>query len=426
MASGRMRNIESLFQPKAIAVVGATNRRHHVGQIVTRNLLAGGFDGPIMPVNPKHRSVGGVLAYPTVESVPVTPDLAVVCTPPATVPNIVSSLGRRGTRAAIILSGGFESSKPEGPGSMYETVLAAARPYGIRILGTDSLGVLVPATGLNASFAHTTALPGGVAFISQSGALCAAVLDGAQARGIGFSHFVSLGKSIDVDFGDVMDYLAQDARTRAILLYIEEINERRNFLSVGRAAARNKPVLVVKANRFEDEQDAATPQSTSGALVAPDEVFDAALRRAGMLRVDDVDELFAAFETLARARPIRGDRLMVLTNGGGTGTMAVDTLLTGHGRLAKLSPSSTAALDSLLGAGWSKRNPVDLRLDASGASYGSALQILKNDSAADAVLVTHAPNLLVRPEEPAEAVIRVVKGSRWPCTDQLDRPFYRC
>jgi acetyltransferase len=403
-----MRNIECFFHPKAVAVIGATNRRHRVGQIVARNLLAGGFDGPIMPVNPRHRSVGGVLAYPSVESLPVTPDLAILCTPPATIPGILDSLGRRGTRAAIIMSGGFESPVRGGSTSLHEEMLAVARPHGLRLLGTDSLGVIVPSVGLNASFAHTTALPGTVAFISQSGALCAAVLDGAQARGIGFSHFVSLGRAIDIDFGDVMDYLAQDARTRAILLYIEEISERRNFLSVGRAAARNKPVLVVKANRFQDDPD-SSPRLPGGATVTADEVFDAALRRAGMLRVENVDELFAAFETLTRARPIRGNRLMVLTNGGGTGTMASDALIAGGGRLAKLSENSIAGLDELLHQEWSGHNPVDLRFDASGDVYAKALSILRKDAAADAVLVTHTPSALVHPEDTAGAVIRVVK-----------------
>lgn len=290
-------------------------------------------------------------------------------------------------------------------------MLAAARPYELRILGPDSLGILVPGIGLNASFAHVPAARGKLAFLSQSGALCGAVLDWAQARGIGFSHFISLGKACDVDFGDVMDYLASDFETRAILLYIEDIRERRNFISAGRAAARSKPVLVVKANRFSGEEPylSALLSGTSAALVKPDDVFDAALRRAGMLRVAGVDEMFAAVETLARARPIRGDRLMVLINGGGAGLMASEVLFEGGGRLASLSPSSVVELDSLLQDGWNRQNPVDIRMDATGDRYAAALKILVRDPAADAVLVTYTPNSLTPPEDPARAVIQVAK-----------------
>jgi acetyltransferase len=403
---GSRQNIDSFFRPQAIAVIGATNLPRRLGQIFIRNLLAGGFDGPIMPVNPDYRSIGGVLAYPNIASLPVVPDLAVICTPAATIPAIIDSLGRAGTRAAIVASG-----EPGQAGRLpsADALLAAARPYGLRILGTNSLGVVVPGINLNATFAHTTARPGRVAFISQSGALGTAVLDWAAARGIGFSHFVSLGNASDVDFGDVMDYLGRDDATRAILLYIEDMRERRNFMAAGRAAARNKPVLVVKANRIHEGDDVAAAALASGALAGADDVFDAALRRAGMLRVDDVDELFAAFETLARTRSIAGDRLMVLTNGGGAASMVSDALFAGGGHLAAASASSVGKLRARLPDGAVDGNPVEMDIDASGEHYAAALEILLDDPQADAVLVTYAPNALVPPEEPAAAVIRTAK-----------------
>ncbi len=399
-------HLGSFFQPQSIAVIGASNRPHRIGHVVMRNLLAGGFAGPIMPVNPKHRSISGVWAYPDVDSLPDLADLAIVCTPPPTVPEIIESLGRRGTRAAIVMTAGF-ALHPNGP-QLRQDLLAAARRHGLRILGTNSLGLLAPKAGLNASFAHTSTLPGKVAFVSQSGALCAAVLDFALGRGVGFSHFVSLGTSLDVDFGDMMDYLANDPGTRAILLYVEQLEERRNFMSAGRAAARNKPVLVVKANRFTADDDIEGALA-SGTLARPDEVFDAALRRAGMLRVDDVDELFAAFETLARARPITGDRLAILTNGGGAGVMAADTLLAGGGKLAHFSAETVRKLDAVLPEGWTHANPADIRVDAAPKRYGDALAALVDAPEADAVLVLHAPTALVDAEEPARAVVKVAK-----------------
>jgi acetyltransferase len=392
-------NLSVLFHPTAIAVVGATPKPHRVGHVVMRNLLAGGFEGPIMPVNPKYNSVSGVWAYPEVAALPATPDLAIVCSPPPTVPGVVEQLTRRGTKAAIVLTELDDAGRAR--------VSAAVKGSGMRLLGDSSLGVLVPKIGLNASFGHTGAQKGKVAFVSQSGALCAAVLDWAQSRGIGFSHFVSLGASLDVDFGDVMDYLANDAGTRAILLYVEDLRERRNFMSAGRAAARNKPVLVVKGNRFRDEDD-ITAALASGSLATSDEIFDAAVRRAGMLRVDDVDELFAAFETLARARPIGGDRLAILSNAGGTGTMAMDALLAGGGHLAQFSAETAGRLDKAL-VRWSRTNPAEIPIDASAKRYADGLSVLVEAAEADAVLVMHAPNALIEPEQPARAVVEVVK-----------------
>lgn len=396
-----LRNLPSLFAPKAIAVIGASTRPRRSGAVIMRNLLEGGFAGPIMPVNPKHDSVAGVLAYPDVKSLPRTPDLAVIATPPALVPDLVAALGERGTKAAIVVS----SVK----GATLDLTLAQARRYGLRLLGPDTLGLQVPKAGLNASFAHLRAQPGSLAFVSQSAALCTQVLDWARPKGIGFSHFISLGKGVDVDFGDVLDYLGSDPGTRAILLYIESIEQRRSFMAAARAAARNKPVLAVKAGRPLPADPAEA--GWSGALAEPDAVWDAALRRAGVLRVAHLDELFGAVETLARSRPMRGERLAVLTNGGGTGVMAEDELREGGVVLPPLAEKTLERLNAFLPKDWSRANPIDMQVDADGARYAEALKTLIEDRSVDAVLVLHSPSALTSSTEVAEAVIATVKKS---------------
>jgi acetyltransferase len=400
-----VRNLKHLFTPESIAVVGASNRG--TGAVIMRNLLAGGFAGPIMPVNPRHRAVAGVLGYPDIASLPLTPDLAVIATPPEAVPGLIEELGTRGTRAAVVVSGGLHRRTDAAGHNLRELMLETARRFDLRLLGTNTLGLLVPKARLNASFSHVAALPGKVAFVSQSGALCTAVLDWAHAKGIGFSHFISLGDSTDIDFGDVLDYLAGDYDTQAILLYIESISERRNFVAAARAAARNKPVVAIKAGRqppgLGDPAGAATH---AAALAGPDDVFDAVLRRAGILRVQHIEELFAAVETLSRGRRIKGERLAVLTNGGGTGAMATDELAAGGLTPAELSAPTLAALEAALPRTWSYHNPVDINVDASGARYAEALRVLLRAPEVDAVLVIHSPTALASSEEVARAVIK--------------------
>jgi acetyltransferase len=409
-----VRNLEYLFRPESVAVIGATTRSPSVGLAVMRNLLQGGFQGPIMPVNPNRTAVCGVLAYPDVASLPVTPDLAVICTPVETVPGLIAELGRRGTRAAIVLTAGLARASLADGRTVQQAMLDEARPHLLRILGPNALGLLVPAAGLNASFAHVDALPGRVALIHQSGALCTALLDWARTSGIGFSHFVSIGDSADIDFGDVLDYLGGESSARAILLYIESIGDARKFMSAARAAARNKPVVVVKAGRVEEGARAAF--SHTGALAGADEVYDAAFRRAGMLRVFETAEMFEAVETLAAIRKVRGDRLLILTNGGGPGVMATDALVLGGGRLAELSPQTLEKLDALLPANWSRGNPVDIIGDADGERYASALRIVYADPGVDAVLVLHAPTAVVDSVATAHAVLaeRSRAGDRAP------------
>lgn len=401
-----VRNLDALLRPQSIAVVGASNHSDTVGAVVMRNLLGGGFDGPVMPVNPEHQAVAGVLAYPDVKSLPSAPDLAVVCTPLATVPPLLSELGELGTRAAIVLTAAPSRLEGETEGKLQQEMLAASEPHCLRILGPNSLGVLVPEIGLNASFAHVGALPGRLALVSQSRALCAAVLDWAGSRGIGFSHFVSLGNSTDVDVGDVLDYLSAETSTAAILLYLEAVDERRKFMSAGRHAARNKPVIVIKSGRLGESVRAAA--SHTGALAGEDDVYDAAFRRAGMLRVYQIQELFDAAETLARSRPAARDRLLIVTNGRGPGALAADAQITGGGRLAELSAQLQQRLDEVLPATWSGANPIDITCDAPGDRYAVALEILLAESEADGILVLHSPTAIASSEGAARAVAETV------------------
>lgn len=353
-----------------------------------------------MPVNPKHRAIDGKRCYASVAELPATPELGVICTPPRTVPGLIAELGARGTKAAVVLTAGLNAPGDDGR-SLRAAMLDAARPHLLRILGPNCVGLLVPGVNLNASFAHTSAVPGKLAMVAQSGALTTAMLDWAKTRGIGFSHFVSLGEGADVDFGDVLDYLGSDPETRAILLYIESITAARKFMSAARAASRNKPVIAVKAGRVPAGAEAAA--SHTGALAGSDEVYDSALRRAGMLRVDTTQALFDAAETLARAKPLYGNRLAILTNGGGPGVMATDALVLGGGHLATLSSTTLDRLNAVLPPTWSRANPVDIIGDAPAERYAAALEALLDDSGIDAVLLIHAPTAIVSSETIARA-----------------------
>jgi acetyltransferase len=388
-----IRNLQHLFHPSSVAVVGASDRAGSVGATVMHNLLNGGFSGAIVPVNPNHGRVAGLKTLASVSELTPAPELAVICTPARSVPDIIRELGARGTKAAIVLSGGIRGQTDERGRPLAQLMLEAARPHLLRILGPNCVGLLVPGIGLNASFAHIGARRGKLAFVSQSGALTTALLDWADERRIGFSHFISLGDSADVDFGDVLDYLATDRDTSAILLYIESISHARKFMSAARAAARNKPVIAVKSGRAPESASAAA--SHTGALAGSDDVYDAALRRAGILRVDSTLELFDAAESLALARPSQGDRLAILTNGGGPGVMAADALIRGGGKLATLSDQTRAQLDALLPASWSHGNPVDIIGDAPAQRYRDALRLLLADTQSDAVLMIHAPTAIV-------------------------------
>lgn len=404
-----IRNLDALFSPATIALIGASNRPGSVGAVLARNLFDAGFAGPIMTVNPRERAIRSAFNYHAVSELPLAPDLAIIATPPDTVPELIHELGERGCRAAIIITSGFgEGGRAEGK-ALKQALLEAARPYLMRIVGPNCLGIMVPHRGINASFAHLTPQQGDVAFVTQSGAVATSILDWASARGIGFSQVVSLGSMNDVDFGDMLDYLALDPRTRSILLYVEAVTEARKFLSAARMASRNKPVVVVKAGRSDAGARAAL--SHTGALAGSDIVYDAAFRRAGMLRVHTLDELFQAAGTLATGMRVKGDRLAILTNGGGIGVLAVDELADMHGCLAELTEATLARLDALLPNAWSHANPVDILGDAPGQRYAGALEALLDERGADAIFVMNCPTAVADSLDAAQAVVETL-GSR--------------
>ncbi|CAN7440392.1 bifunctional acetate--CoA ligase family protein/GNAT family N-acetyltransferase [Massilia sp. LjRoot122] len=404
-----VRNLEHLFAPKSLALIGASERPGSLGATLLHNLLAGGFKGEVWPVNPKYGELAGRRCYASVAQLPSVPALAVICTPPATIPAIVRQLGERGTRAAVVLSSGVADGREARGRSLRQAMLDAANPYLLRLLGPNSAGLLAPGLGLNASVATSGALPGRIAFVSQSGALMVGVLDWARTRGIGFSHFIALGDAADVDLGDVLDYLASDGGTSAILLYLQDLRYARKFMSAARAAARSKPVLVLKAGREDDPAPSAA--SESGALAGRDDVFDAAIRRAGMLRVYTTDQLFSAAETLAYARPLHGERLAIVSNGAGPGVLARDALAYGGGVEAQFSSEARARLDALLAPGWGRGNVVDLQGGAAPELYRETLEILLQDPGVDAVLAIQSPTATVASRDVANAIAPLVRSA---------------
>ncbi|HEY7643883.1 MAG TPA: acetate--CoA ligase family protein, partial [Hyphomicrobiales bacterium] len=400
-----IRNLEKAFHPASVALIGASSRPDSVGRTVMLNLRNGGFGGPIWPVNPKYSEIDGAPCYRDVASLPQAPDLAVIVTPARTVPRLIAELAERGTRAAVVLSAGVDRAS-----GLQQDMLDAAKPSCFRIVGPNSLGLFIPHIGLDASFAHISPAPGKLTLLSQSGAVASAILDWTVARNIGFSHIVSMGDMADVDVGDLLDYFAGAGESRAILMYLETVPNPRKFLSAARLAARAKPIVVVKAGRNAAAAKAAATHT--GALAGNDQVVDAALRRAGLLRVNDLEELFEAAETLTRLDGFRGDRLAIVTNGGGAGVLAVEELMERGGLLAELAPQTMAKLDASLPATWSKANPVDIIGDADAERYQLAVEAVLDDPATDALLVLNCPTALASSSDAARAVIESVAKRR--------------
>lgn len=391
-----IRNLDSLLAPKSVALIGASTRPDALGAIVASNISARGFTGPLWLVNPKGGSIAGRDVFRSVAHLPAAPDLAVIATPPKTVPGLIAELGAKGTRAAVVISAGVTRE-------LRQAMLEAARPHLLRVQGPNCLGLMLPPIGLDASFAHRMPPAGDLALVSQSGAMITAIVDWACGRAIGFSHVISLGDMADVDFGDLLDYLAGDTRSRAILLYMEQLTHAPKFLSAARRAARAKPVIAIKAGRHSEGARAA--MSHTGALAGSDAAYDAAFRRAGILRVLELEDLFGAAEMLARTSRLEGERLVILTNGGGAGVLAADRLADLHGTLADLSPALLGALDQVLPPTWSRGNPVDIIGDATADRYRAALSHLLASGAADAVLVMFCPTALTAGETVARAVV---------------------
>ncbi|MFO7594622.1 MAG: bifunctional acetate--CoA ligase family protein/GNAT family N-acetyltransferase [Pseudomonadota bacterium] len=395
--------LDRLFSPRSIAVFGAGNRTDSVGKLVYENLQNGGFQGELYPINPKYEELNGDRCYPDIQSITAPVDLAVIATPAATVPEIIHACGEHGVRAAIILSAGF--GEGDGKGAVLERkMLDAARQYRIHLLGPNCLGLIRPKVGMNATFSKNAALPGKMALVSQSGALCTAILDWAETRGIGFSTIVSLGDAADVGFGDLLDYLAQDNETKSILLYIEGIRNARRFMSGLRVAARMKPVVVIKAGRHSSGSKAA--MTHTGALIGDDDVFDAALQRAGVVRADSISQLFAAAQLLSASHRVSGNRLAIITNGGGPGVMATDRAADLTLALSELSDKTMDTLKKHLPAHWSHGNPIDILGDANAERYAMAVEACLGDPAVDGVLVMLTPQAMTDPTACAEAVIK--------------------
>lgn len=402
--------LRQLFRPNSVAVAGASNEEGTAGNVIMRNLTQGKFLGPVMPLHEEQEPIMGTESYRSVDTLPLTPDLAVLCTSSKETPRLIDEFGKRGTRAAVILSRGQFRKVTEERQAYHKELLKAARPHGLRILGPNCLGFISPNVGLNASLAHRDALPGKLAFISQSDSLFTVVLDWASSMRIGFSHFISLGDRADICLGHTMDYLNRDPHTRAVLLYIETILHARHFMSAARALARNKPVLVIKAGRSGPGALAAAVHSA--AMLGSDDVYDAAFRRSGMLRVFDVDTLFDTVETLARSRPLIGGRLAILTNGGSPGFLASDELIAGGGALSKLSQETLKTLDKELGGAFSYANPLVIRSVSPPEMYETGIGILTKDKDVDAVLVMHVPTAAISSREVAQAVVRAAKKTK--------------
>ena len=396
-----IRNLESALVPRSVAVIGASNREGAVGYVVLNNILKGGFAGAVYPVNVKYDAVLGLKCYRHVADLPEAPDLAVIMTPPETVVDLVGQLGKRGTKVAVVLTAGLDAE-------MRQHMLETARPHLLRIIGPNTIGLLAPHVSLNASFTHIAPAAGKLGLISQSGAIVSSVIDWAAAEGIGFSHVFSLGDMADVDVGDCINMLADDDETTAILMYLESVPAARKFMSAARSAARVKPIIAVKPGRHAEAAKAALTHT--GALAGADRVIDAALRRAGVIRVADLDDLFNAAEVTARFQPLERGRIAIVTNGGGAGVLAIDQLLDQGCELATLTPATMAALDAALPATWSRSNPVDIIGDAPPARYRAAVEAVAADTGVDALLVMNCPTALASPVDAAAAVASLVSN----------------
>jgi acetyltransferase len=400
----RNQSLDVFFAPTTVAVIGATNTVGSVGRTILSNLVSHPFGGTVFPVNPKRFSVLGIKAYPTIADVPAAVDLAVVVTPARMVPGVIAECAAAGVRGAIIISAGFKETGASGVELEAQT-LAAARRSGLRLIGPNCLGVMRPPSGLNATFASGLAHPGHVGFISQSGALCTAVLDWSMRENVGFSAFISIGSMLDVGWGDLIDYLGDDPQTQSIVIYMESIGDARAFLSAAREVALTKPIIVLKAGRTAEAAHAAA--SHTGALSGSDAVLDAAFRRCGVLRVNSIADLFDMAQVLAKQPRPKGPRLTILTNAGGPGVLATDALVADGGALTSLSAPTMEALNQLLPAHWSHNNPIDILGDADSMRYAKAVEIVAQDPNSDGLLVVLTPQAMTDPTEIAEQLTQV-------------------
>ncbi|MFA0413388.1 GNAT family N-acetyltransferase [Vibrio renipiscarius] len=402
-----MNNLSRLLKPTSITVIGASTQKMRAGNIVMKNLLQGGFEGAIMPVTPKYNAVCGVLAYPDIDSLPIVPDVAILCTNAQRNIEIFTQLANKGVKSVIVISSDMVDISSTGE-AIQDLCVAIARRSGMRVLGPNSLGIILPWLNFNASFSPVSAQKGKIAFISQSAAMCTTILDWANDKNIGFSAFISLGNSVDIDFADLLDHLSTDTHTEAILLYVDSIKDARRFMSAARSASRNRRILVLKSGRTAEGRKAA--QAHTGGSDTLDIIYDSAIRRTGMLRVQNSHELFAAVETLTHSVPLRGERLAIITNGGGPAIMAVDTLLERGGKLAALDEYTVDKLNALLPSSWSHSNPIDMVGDAGAQRYIDTLNTIMDSDCADAILIMHSPSAIAHSELTAAAIVEAIKS----------------
>jgi acetyltransferase len=403
--------LEAIFSPRAVAVIGATEKTGSVGRAILWNLISSPFGGTVYPVNPRRPNVLGIRSYPDIAAVPESVDLAVIVTPAPTVPQVIGECVKAKVKGAIIISAGFKEIGPEGA-ELEKKVLEQARQGQMRLIGPNCLGVMRPQIGLNATFAAQAARPGSVGFLSQSGALCTAILDWSLRVQVGFSAFVSIGSMLDVGWGDLIDYLGDDPYTKSIVIYMESIGDARSFLSASREVALTKPIIVIKAGRTSAAAHAAA--SHTGSLSGSDEVLDAAFRRVGVLRVDSISQVFDMAEVLAKQPRPRGPRLVIVTNAGGPGVLATDALIENHGELAALSPTTLELLNSFLPPAWSHGNPIDILGDADPQRYARTLEVVSRDPDIDGLLAILTPQAMTDPTAIAQALIESAKVTGKP------------
>jgi acetyltransferase len=405
-------NLDCIFKPKRIAVIGVSSNPNSVSGKVLSNLVGSGFMGVVYPVNPDYEAVMAMSCFPDLNSLPKKPDLALICTAAKQVPEWIKKCGEAGINGIIIMSSGFRETGEEGIRLEKLIIDEKSKYKDMRIIGPNCLGIIMPGINLNASFAPDTPLKGSIAFISQSGALCTSVLDWAREEKIGFSGFVSIGNTIDVDYGHLIDYFGEDDNTRSIILYVESISDARKFMTASRAFARTKPIIVYKAGRFPES--AAVASSHTGALASEDSIYDAAFRRSGLARVFDIGEIFDCAELIARNRIPKGSRLGIVTNAGGPGVMASDALIESKGKLAKLTEETMALLNENLPEQWSHGNPVDVLGDARSKRLAKAVKIVIDDKNTDAVLVILTPQAMTNPTAAAKAVSEIAETTKKP------------
>ncbi len=404
-------NLDKIFKPKSITVIGASNRIGSAGYRIFRNLIGSEFDGVVYPINPKYESIQGVESYKTVENLPKIPDLAVIVTPSKVVLDVVEQCGKKGIKGILIISAGFKEIGKEGK-KLEKKLEDIRRKYELRIVGPNCVGIIMPYLGMNATFAGAMPDQGNIALFSQSGAVCGSILDWAASAKVGFSSFVSVGSMLDVDFGDLIDYFGRDIHTRSIVLYVENITHARKFMSAARSFARVKPIIVIKSGRYKEGAKAAS--SHTGAMAGEDYIYDAAFKRAGCVRVKKIGELFNCSSILAKQPRPTGSNLAIITNAGGPGVLATDTIVENGGKLAELSEETINELNKFLPKHWSKGNPMDIIGDSDEEAYRKTIEVALKDKNIDGIIVISVPQVMANPKKLAENIIDISKKATKP------------